>query len=174
MIPLEKMLKSKAFMRLALHVPLIVALFGCMLAATADMGALNAWSIDEFGKTLFSGRETTWKEAFTTISNKLLFGSGYVDSGLYHNSAVACLVAYGTVGYGLWTGLFAIIVKEALPWREDICIAGALSAFFVIFWQQSVELGMFAASPNLLPYAILGVLLARIRALRERNINAHE
>lgn len=166
-IPLEKMLKSKAFMRLALHVPLIVALFGCMLAATADMGALNSWSIDEFGKTLFSGRETTWKEAFTTISDRLLFGTGYVDVGIYHNSAVACLVAYGIVGYGLWTGLFAIIVKEALPWREDICIAGALSAFFVIFWQQSVELGMFAASPNLLPYAILGVLLARARTLKE-------
>jgi len=166
-IPIEKMLKSKGLTYLALHIPLLVALFGCLLAATADMGALNAWSLDEFGKTLFSGREETWKKALTTISEKLLFGTGYVDIGIYHNSAVACLMAYGVVGYSFWIGLFAIMLKDVLPWRKDVCIAGAVSAFFVIFWQQSVELGMFAASPNLIPYAVLGMMLARAETLKE-------
>ena len=167
-IPIEKMLKSKGLTYLALHIPLLVALFGCLLAATADMGALNAWSLDEFGKTLFSGREETWKNAMTMISNKLLFGTGYVDVGIYHNSAVACLVAYGVVGYSLWIGLFAIMLKDVLPWRKDVCVAGAVSVFFVIFWQQSVELGIFAASPNLIPYAVLGMMLARSKALKEQ------
>lgn len=167
-VPIEKMLETKTRANLALHIPLVVALFGCLLAATADMGALNTWSIDEFGKTLFSGRETTWKNAFTTVFDNLLLGTGYVDSGNYHNSAVACLVAYGVVGYSLWIGLFTVMLKETLPWRKDICVAGTLSAFFVIFWQQSVELGMFSASPNLIPYAILGVMLARSRALKEQ------
>lgn len=167
-IPIDKIFRAKWRVRLALHVPLLVALFGCMLAANADMNALNEWSIGEFGKTLFSGRETTWKTALETVMDNLLFGTGYVDVGIYHNSAVANLVAYGVVGYGLWIWLFEIMVKETLPWREDICIAGAISAFFVIFWQQSVELGMFAASPNLIPYAVLGVMLARARTLEEQ------
>lgn len=167
-IPLDKILAAKWRMHLALQIPLLVALFGCALAITADMNALNSWSLEEFGKTLFSGREETWRSAFTAISDKLVFGSGYVDSGTYHNSAVACLVAYGVVGYGLWIGLFATMLREALPWREDICTAGAMSAFFVIFWQQAVELGLFSGVPNLIPYAVLGVMLARARTLEEQ------
>lgn len=167
LIPFEKIFRSKRRVHFVLHVPLMVALFGCVLAATADMNALNAWSMGEFGKTLFSGREKDWLKALSEIADNWLFGSGYVDSGIYHNSAIACLVAYGTVGYGLWIGLFMAMLKEALPLRSDICIAGALSAFFVMYWQQSVELGLFSASPNLIPYVILGVLLARVRVLRE-------
>lgn len=173
-IPFEKIFRKNWRIQLVLHIPLIVALFGCLLAATADMGALNAWSIDEFGKTLFSGRENTWKRALTTISNHLLFGTGYVDSGIYHNSAIACLVAYGIVGYGLWIALFEMMLKKTLPYWDDICVAGAISVFFVIFWQQSVELGMFAASPNIIPYAVLGVMLARVRSLQESNLNSQE
>ena len=124
--------------------------------------------MDEFGKTLFNGREKVWLSALASIWDNLLFGTGYVDSGVYHNSAIACLVAYGIVGYGLWIGLFLVILKEALPCRRDICVAGALSAFFVIFWQQSVELGFFSATPNLIPYLVLGVLLGRVRMLREQ------
>lgn len=167
-IPFEKMFRSAKSVYTALHVPVMIALFGCLLAATADMELLNAWSVDEFGKTLFSGRDTTWLGALSEIGKNLLFGGGRVDSGTYHNSAIACLVAYGLVGYGLWIGLFYVILKEALPYRRDICIAGSLAAFFVIFWQQSVELGLFSAAPNLIPYIVLGVLLARIRTMKEQ------
>ena len=132
------------------------------------MGALNEWSQGEFGKSMFSGREEIWKWAFTTISGNPLFGTGFVDSGNYHNSAVACLVAYGIVGYGLWIGLFEVMLNKTLAWWNDICVAGAISAFFVIFWQQSVELGMFSGSPNIIPYAIMGILLARVKMLKEQ------
>lgn len=168
-VPFEKIFRSSKGVTIALHVPLMVALFGCLLAATADMEVLNTWSLDEFGKTLFSGRDETWLAALSQIAKRLLFGSGYVDSGTYHNSAIACLIAYGIVGYGLWISLFHVILKEALPRRKDICIAGALTAFFVIFWQQSVELGLFSVSPNLIPYIVLGLLLGRVRAMKEQS-----
>ena len=46
-------------------------------------------------------------------------------------------------------------------------VAGAISAFFIIFWQQSVELGIFAGSPTVIPYVVLGLLLARAGTLKE-------
>jgi hypothetical protein len=167
-LPFEKIFRKNWRIRLALHIPLIVALLGCIVATTADMGILNAWSMEEFGKSMFSGREEVWKWSLTTISDNLLFGTGHVDSGYYHNSAIACLVAYGVVGYSLWIGLFEVMLNKTLAWWDDICVAGAISVFFIIFWQQSVELGMFAASPNIIPYAIIGVLLARVKMLKEQ------
>lgn len=167
-LPFEKIFRKNWRIRLALHIPLIVALLGCIVATTADMGILNAWSIEEFGKSMFSGREEIWQWAVTVVSDNLLFGTGFVDGGNYHNSAVACLVAYGVVGYGLWICLFEVMLNKTLAWWDDICVAGAISAFFVIFWQQSVELGMFGASPNVIPYAIIGVLLARVKMLKEQ------
>ncbi len=167
-IPFEKIFRKNWRIRVALHIPLIVALFGCIVAATADMGVLNAWSMDEFGKTLFSGREEIWKDSLPAIWDNFLFGSGSIAYGIYHNSAIACLVAYGVVGYGLWIGLFEVMLKKTLRWWDDTCVAGAISAFFVIFWQQSVELGLFSASPMVIPYVVLGLLLARVKTLKEQ------
>ena len=166
-IPFEKIFRVKWRIRLALHIPLIMALLGCIVAANADMNVLNAWSMDEFGKTMFSGREAIWKDTLPVITDNFLFGTGNVVDGIYHNSAIACLVAYGAIGYGLWVALFEVMIKKTLPWWDDICVAGAISAFFVIFWQQSVELGLFAASPMIVPYVVLGVLLARAGRLKE-------
>ena len=167
-VPFEKIFRKTWLIFLALNIPLIVALLGCVVAANADMNILNTWSMEEFGKTMFSGREEIWKWSLTTISENFLFGTGMVDAGTYHNSAIACLVAYGAVGYILWISIFMVIIKKTLPYWDDICVAGAISAFFVIFWQQSVELGMFAASPNIIPYIILGILLGRVKVLSEK------
>lgn len=166
-VPLEKIFRKKWRIHLALQVPLIVALLGCLVATTADMGILDKWSIEEFGKSLFSGREEIWLSTLPVIGDHLLFGTGNVIDGIYHNSAIACLATYGIVGYGLWIGLFEVMLQKTLRHWDDICVAGTISAFFVIFWQQSVELGMFAASPNVIPYAVIGVLLARVKTLKE-------
>ena len=61
-----------------------------------------------------------------------------------------------------------MLLKEAAPYVKDVCVIGCITAFMVIYWQQSVELGFFAPNPNLLPYAMLGSLLGRINALRSR------
>lgn len=167
-IPFEKIFRKGWRIQLALHIPLIVALLGCLIAATADMGILDAWSMEEFGKTLFSGREEIWKDSLTTITSNFFFGTGNVVNGIYHNSAIACVVAYGVVGYGLWIGLFHMMLKKTLPYWDDICVAGAISAFFVIFWQQSVELGLFSGVPTVIPYVIMGILLARTKTIKEQ------
>lgn len=167
-IPAEKVLNSRKKIFWALQVPLIIALLGCFLAITADIEALNNWSLDKLGKTFFSGRDQIWSETFEALLKTPLFGTGRVISGLYHNSAIACLAAYGIVGYALWIGLFYTILKDALAFHSDVCVIGATTAFFVVFWQQSVELGLFAANPNLIPYIILGLILGRIRFLKER------
>lgn len=166
-LPFEKIFRKKWRIQLSLHVPLIIALLGCLVAATADMGALNTWSQEEFGKDLFSGREEMWKSYLTIIAQNPLFGTGNMNSGNHHNSAMTCLLTYGIVGYGLWIAIFDVMLEKTLHYWDDICVAGAISAFFVIFWQQSVELGMICSSPNLLPYAIMGMLLARTKRLKE-------
>lgn len=166
-VPADRLLGSRRKLFVALQVPLIVALLGCVIALTADVEILNDWSLENLGKTFFNGRDQIWLEAFRSMENNLLFGSGYISNGLYHNSAMACLAAYGVVGYILWILLFHVILSDALPFREDVCVMGAMTVFFVIFWQQSVELGLFAASPNLIPYVVLGVMLGRVGALKE-------
>ena len=167
-IPAEKTLNSRKKIFWALQIPLIIALLGCLIALTADIEALNNWSLDKLGKTFFSGRDQTWLKAFETLLKKPLLGTGYVDFGIYHNSSVACLIAFGIAGYALWIRLFYILLCDALPYHADVCIAGAIVAFFVIFWQQSVELGLFAPKPNLIPYIILGLILSRTRCIKER------
>ena len=44
-----------------------------------------------------------------------------------------------------------------------------MTAFLVLYVQQSVELGLMAPNPNLLPYAMLGLLLGRVNYLKERD-----
>lgn len=165
-IPAEKTLNSRKKIFWALQIPLIIALLGCLIALTADVEALNNWSLDKLGKTFFNGRDQIWLDSFKALLKTPLFGTGRIISGLYHNSAVACLAAYGIIGYSLWVGLFYVIFKDSLPFRKDVCIMGATIAFFVIFWQQSVELGLFSASPNLIPYIVLGLMLGRIQTIK--------
>ena len=166
-LPLEKIWGSKSMLLLALQVPLIVAMGGCLVAMNADVAVLDTWSMAELGKPFFNGRDTVWLDAFRELGDHFLLGTGFINSGLYHNSAVACLSAYGVAGYILWIMLFHVILKEALPYRRNICAGGALSAFLIIFWQQSVELGIFSAAPNLIPYIILGIMLGRVKGLKE-------
>lgn len=165
-IPAEKTLNSRKKIFWALQIPLIIALLGCLIALIADVEALNNWSLDKLGKTFFNGRDQIWLDAFEVLLKTPLFGTGRIISGLYHNSAVACLAAYGIIGYSLWVGLFYVMFKDSLPFQKDVCIMGATIAFFVIFWQQSVELGLFSASPNLIPYIVLGLMLGRIQTIK--------
>ena len=51
---------------------------------------------------------------------------------------------------------------------NDDLIFGFISSFLLIFWQQSFELGFVNASPNMIPYMILGLGIARARDLNLR------
>lgn len=167
-LSLENMFRSPAVLLLTLLIPLIIAGLVAFVSGTGLLETLDQWSLREFGKPIFNGRDTTWIQGFQQLRQNPLFGSGYIASGIWHNSALACLTAYGIVGYGLWIRLFYMLLKDAASYIKDVCVIGCMTAFMVIFWQQSVELGLFAPNPGVLPYALLGMLLGRINRLRSR------
>ena len=165
-LSVEKTMTSSVGLFLALLVPLMVSGFVATVSGAGFIAELEQWSQRRFGKPLFNGRDLTWIQGFQQLWENPFFGSGYISSGIWHNSALACLTAYGFAGYFLWIKLFHMLLKEAAPYVEDVCVIGCITTFMVIYWQQSVELGFFAPNPNLLPYAMLGILLGRINRLR--------
>lgn len=166
LLPARKVITSSAGVFLVLLVPLMIAVLGCMFSALGDATQLGAWSEQIFGKSLFNGRDTAWMQGFQQLMRTPFFGNGYIDSGIYHNSAVACLAAYGIIGYYLWLRLFHTILMDGRRYVGDTCVAGGITAFLVLFCQQAVELGIFASNPNLIPYVILGIVLGRVNYLR--------
>lgn len=164
-VPIGKATSSSKGLAVILLVPLFVAVTACLMTLFGDLNQLGQWMADTFNKTLFSGRDGIWMDGFKRLSQTPFFGTGVINAGLWHNSAIACLVAFGIVGYVLWIKLFHVILSEGRPFRWDTCVQGSMVAFLVIFFQQSFELGIFAPDPNLLPYAVLGILLGRINYL---------
>lgn len=165
-IPVKWALSSSRWLFVLLLVPLFVAVFICLLSTFGDVSGLTEWSRETFEKDLFNGRDQIWMDGFNRLSQVPLFGNGYVTSGYWHNSAMACLTAFGIVGYFLWTKLFHLILKEGRPFLDDVCVVGSMVAFVALYCHQSVEIGMFAPNPSFLPYVILGILLGRVNCLR--------
>lgn len=167
-ISIEKLITSRTKILFAMLVPLLVALTICVLSLLGNVAGWDEWSMEKFGKPIFNGRDLTWLEGLSQMRQALWFGNGQIISGYWHNSAIACLTAYGAVGFSLWIAMFCLMINDTRPYQKDICVQGALTAFLVIYWQQSVELGFFSNIPNLIPYAILGIMLGRCHYLREK------
>lgn len=169
LIPVKKLLKSSKGLYLILLVPLGIAAFVCLVSLFADVSGLMEWSEETFGKELFSGRDEIWLDAFRRIWRNIWIGTGDLNSsGAWHNSAIACLIAFGVIGYLLWIRLIHEIIKTGSPYIEDTSVSGAMVAFLLLYCHQSVELGLFSTSPSLLPYIILGILLGRVNYLKHR------
>lgn len=166
-VPTKRLFRSKPMQIVVLLVPLLVAAGIALLTTVLDLSELDAWSMENFQKPIFNGRDVTWLQGFEQIRKNLWFGSGYINPGRWHNSALACLTAYGVIGYLLWLNLFRLIILEGSEFSDDVCVAGCMGAFLVVYIQQSVELGLMAPNPNLLPYAMLGLLLGRANYMRE-------
>ena len=164
-VPIRKTLESSKGMLLILLVPLGVAVFVVLVSMFGDTTGLTEWSYETFGKSLFNGRDKTWLRGFQQIMSQPLFGSGRINAGYWHNSAIAAMTAIGIVGYGLWIRLFLIILNKGIPYLEDTCVIGSIVAFLVLSCQQSVELGLLSNEPSLIPYLILGGLLGRVNYL---------
>lgn len=162
-------LRSDKAQTVVMLIPLAVAGVVAALSTTIDIAALDAWSLENFDKPFFNGRELIWLNGFQRIAEDFWLGSGYINSGHWHNSALACLTAYGVIGYALWISLFKMIIGYGTEYHTDTCTAGCMTAFLVLYVQQSVELGLMAPNPNLLPYAMLGLLLGRVNYLKERD-----
>ena len=171
-IPLKQVLKKKTGRIFLLLVPLIVSIAAILLASFGDISGLTEWSYEKFNKPLFNGRDQIWLSGYKIWKDHLLFGNANLNTGYWHNSAVACLTSFGTVGFVLWICLFYFCVDEGTEYLDDICVYGSIAAFIVYYCQQSVEIGLFSVKPSVLPYVMLGVYLGRVNRLKEERKRA--
>lgn len=167
-IPSKKLLRSRKALFAVLLVPLAVAIFVVVISQTALGNELNNWSLSRFGKPIFNGRDQIWLDGFRRLMENFFFGRGVFNSGYWHNCAIGCLTTVGAVGYFLWLGGFHLLLCEARKYSRDVGIAGCMVAFLALYCQQSFELGLLSPNPNMLPYVILGMMLGRVRYLREQ------
>lgn len=165
-IPIKKIYASNLGIILMLIIPLIVAVFVTNISINSDINTLNEWSMEKFEKPLFNGRDEIWIDGFNQLSKNILFGSGYINSGYWHNCAISCLTSYGVIGYTLWILALKTILCRGYKYFDDNLVIGCMTSFLLIIIQQSYELGLFSITMNLIPYFILGLLLGRIRELK--------
>lgn len=167
-IPTKGVLRSKKWLAFLLLVPLLVAGLVAMISGSGFADSLNTWSLQELGKPIFNGRDSLWIWGFQRLWENFFFGCGQIQAANWHNSAVDCLVAFGIVGFALWVRLFHVMLSDARHYSGDVCVAGSMIAFLVVYCQQSVELGLIGRNPNMLPYVMLGLMLGRVRYLKEK------
>lgn len=159
---------------LFLLIPLIVAILIASISQTEIVQKLNIWSYQQFQKPIFNGRDTIWRDGFQRLWSYPLFGSGHLMAGYWHNCAVACLTSCGCVGFVLWINSLYNIIEKASAWLSDYIVEGCMTAFLILYVQQSVELGLFAPNPNLIPYIMLGIMLGRVRYLENAYLESEE
>ncbi len=149
-----------------LNIPLIMAVLVVIVSQMPIYDVLNAWSLCNFEKLIFNGRDHIWLDGLKGLKKSFLIGSGQLQSGYWHNCAISCLTTYGIIGYIVWVKFLHKILVSAKGFLKDSYVLGGVVAFCLILIQQTFELGLFAANPNMIPYLILGVLLGRIRYLK--------
>lgn len=153
-----------------LLVPLIVAIIVVVISKTPIIKNLDSWSIDKFNKPIFNGRDILFQTGIDYILLHPLFGNGRLSFLNWHNSAIACLVPFGIVGYTLWIMSFNKILSKATDYLNDYLVVGCFTSFMVLYIQQTVELGFISHSPNLLAYVMLGAMLGRIKFIKNRQM----
>lgn len=158
---------SKSWVHLLiLNIPLIIALIVIAASTSSYYDELNMWSINNFGKTIFNGRDVLWQLSFDMLEKSNYLGTGKFIIN-YHNSGVAALSVFGIFGYACWISFFYTILSKMKKYMEDPIVFGSILGFVIIYLQQSVDLGFISSTPNLIPYMILGVGLGRIGMLSD-------
>lgn len=166
-IPFRRML-NKSLILIMLIAPLIITIVVVSINELPLTESLNEWSLETFNKLIFNGRDILWEKGLETWRESFLIGNGDLEYERYHNSAIIMLVATGSIGYILLIGVCYTILTRALKWTDDSVVYGLTTSFLMIWMQQSLELGMISAKPNVIPYMILGLIYARITTLEGR------
>ena len=148
-----------------LLIPLIVALFVILISNTEAFTKLEIWSYRQFQKPIFNGRDYIWKSGLEVLFSNFFLGAGTITRDGWHNSAITCLATYGCIGYVFWIMSFRNIIIRSFEWMNDKIVQGCLLSFFLLYFQQSVELGLIGSRPSVTAYLILGMMLGRIKYL---------
>lgn len=159
-------LNNRLVRRLLLVAPALIAIVVVVFQNMPVFDILNDMSQEYFGKPIFNGRNEVWEQGLKQLSEHPWLGTGYINSGYWHNVAVTALTAFGCVGYLLWIGLFDHIMEKACAWGDDRVLSGCTAAFLSIMLQQAFELGMISTEGSMLPYLLLGIMLGRMRYLQ--------
>jgi hypothetical protein len=160
---------KRNFVIIALNIPLIISLICILFPNLFIIQYFDEWSMKNFGKSALNGRDTLWMESYKRLFDTYLLGEGEILVN-YHNSAVAIISVFGVIGYICWYKLFEKPIKIMRQYIKDDLMFGFLSSFFLIFWQQSFELGFVHSSPNMIPYMILGLGIAHARGMQKRHL----
>lgn len=165
-IPREFVIRTEGRIYLWLLLPMIIVLMVTYVSRMSYMQRLDAWSLQEFNKPIFNGRDKLWESGLTVLKNNVLLGRGELG-GNWHNCVLTALIAYGIIGGALWILSFQRILLKGKRWMKDSIVIGCIIIFLVIYVQQTVELGLICENPNYIPYIILGAMLGRIKSLKE-------
>lgn len=161
-----KILSKPKLRLLILNAPLLLALLVIMIASTSYFDVLDKWSIENFDKGIFDGREILWEKSLDYLKSTYLLGTGKFVIN-YHNSGIAAISVFGVIGYIFWIKFFSTNMKYMQKYISDDIVFGCILAFSIIFLQQAFDLGFISETPNLLPYIVLGVGLGRVRLLKQ-------
>ena len=166
---IDRVLQKKGVIFLMVILPFVIAAVVVIISKMPFVEALNDWSIRQFNKPIFNERDEIWEASFSAMAEnklRLFIGSGHIASGYYHNSAVACLSAYGIIGYILYVMVFyKILCKGALYWNDDF-VRKCMIMFYIICIEQSMENTLFQCGAIVAtPYIILGLMLGRINRI---------
>ncbi len=161
-------LRNKTVLLFILLIPLFVAVLLATIRNADFVVALEQWSQETFNKPIFNGRDAIFAQGFQTWLEHPFLGNGNLSAANWHNSAVTMLVGCGAVGFLIWIFGIRSVLLQGAPYVEDSVIYGLALGFLAIWMQQSVELGLVAAQANPIPYAMLGLLVGRVKTLRAR------
>lgn len=164
----KKKLHGSKVRLLLLNLPLILAFVVILIASSSYFEALDDWSRQAHDKGIFDQRDVLWDNALKLLAKTDYLGTGKFKFN-YHNSGIAALSVFGVIGYICWVKYFSCNIKRLQRYIQDDIVYASLLAFLIIYLQQSVDLGFISPTPNLIPYAILGIGLARVRTLQTHN-----
>lgn len=174
LLPRDIILKNSFRTFMCLFLPLIIAIIVIIVSHSSFMDELNIWSYRQFHKPIFNARDILWEDGFKHLWHNPLIGTGNFNVANWHNSAITCLVATGVLGFAFWIMAFGKILEQVRVCLNDYIVVGCYVSFIVLYVQQSVELGFISSNPALLGYILLGIMLGRVRFLKElKNYGAY-
>lgn len=167
---IEPFLKMRFTYLFLLLVPLFLAIITCQVASTDYFPKLDLWSYNKYGKPFFNGRDELWQQSFDYLWDSYGFGM-YKFRINFHNSAMACLAVFGVGGYITWIASFWYILKNLNNYLNEPYVYGGVVAFLLIYLQQSLDLGFINECPNMVPYMMLGLCIARAKMAHQLLVN---
>lgn len=160
----RKLLTHKFVDFLIINMPLIIAGIVIWIASTDYFQELNLWSLRNYNKLIFNGRDELWQYSFDLLAKSDYLGTGKFMLN-YHNSGVAAISVFGILGYLCWMCYFVSLLWQLRRYMRDPIVFGSTLCFCLIFLQQSVDLGFIFSTSNLIPYVALGVACGRVNTI---------